>query len=116
VAEGDVEARITRQDEYGASLLAVCLQTLREREADPRARGILHAAIFGSVAKGTAHAGSDIDVIVDVQLGAGFGIFELTGLKLQLEQVLGRHVDIMSLDALQSPKHDDILLNMVRAF
>jgi predicted nucleotidyltransferase len=51
---------------------------------DMRARGILHAGIFGSVARGNDVETSDVDVI--------------------------------SRDALQSIKHDRVLVDMVAAF
>lgn len=47
-------------------MLTKCLETLRERESELRARGVLHAAIFGSVARGEDDEKSDVDVIVQV--------------------------------------------------
>jgi len=37
------------------------LQILRTHESKLRLRGVSHAAVFGSVARGEAGAGSDID-------------------------------------------------------
>ena len=97
-------------------LLAECLKTLREREADLHARGILHAAIFGSVARGEDRGDSDIDVIVEVQRNAGFGVIKLVGLQRELGQAFGRSVDVVSKGGLKSPKHDHILVEMIQAF
>jgi hypothetical protein len=42
------------------------LRTLRDHEEELRRLGAPHAAVFGSVARGEARAGSDIDVLVDL--------------------------------------------------
>ena len=55
-------------------LLAECLKTLREREADLHARGILHAGVFGSVARGEERENSDIDVVVATCNRKGSGL------------------------------------------
>jgi predicted nucleotidyltransferase len=41
---------------------------LREYEAELRARGVRHTALFGSVARGSATAESDIDIMLDLDL------------------------------------------------
>jgi predicted nucleotidyltransferase len=46
--------------------LQYVLDTLRAHETDLRQLGVAHAAVFGSVARGDAGAGSDIDVLVDL--------------------------------------------------
>lgn len=97
-------------------LLAECLKTLRERETDLHARGILHVGIFGSVARGEGQDESDVDIIVDVAHNARFGILDLVHLRNELVQAFGRSVDVVSTSALKSPKHDRILKEMVRAF
>ena len=57
------------------------LQTLREHEADLRALGVRHAAIFGSVARGETQAGRDLDVPM--------GLFEHSRLELHIRSPLG---------------------------
>ena len=42
------------------------LRTLKEREADLRAHGVTHAALFGSVARDEQRPDSDIDILVDL--------------------------------------------------
>ena len=42
------------------------IRTLKEREADLRAHGVTHAALFGSVARDEQEEpDSDIDILVD---------------------------------------------------
>jgi predicted nucleotidyltransferase len=63
------------------------LQTLREHEADLRALGVRHAAIFGSVARGDARADSDVDVLVDLDPERPMGLFEYSRLKLHVAEL-----------------------------
>jgi predicted nucleotidyltransferase len=56
-----------------------------------------HAAnprVFGSVLHGTDHDGSDLDLLVDALPGAT--LFDLGGLQVELEELLGAHVDLLT--------------------
>jgi len=50
--------------------------------------------VFGSIARGTDAAGSDIDLLVTFAPNAS--ILDAAGLVLDLEKLLGVHVDVMS--------------------
>jgi len=50
--------------------------------------------VFGSIARGTDAVGSDIDLLVSFAPEAS--ILDAAGLVLDLEQLLGVHVDVMS--------------------
>lgn len=76
----------------------------------------MHAAIFGSVARGDDRDDSDVDVVVEVQRGFGFGTAGLMDLEDELRVALGRAVDVISLGGVRSPKHAAILREMVSAF
>ncbi len=99
-----------------STVLEATLRILRQREPELKARGILHAAIFGSVARGEDRDDSDIDVVVEVQRGFGFGTVGLMDLEDELGVALGRAVDVISLGGVRSPKHDGILRDMIQAF
>jgi len=58
----------------------------RFRAANPR--------VFGSVLHGTDRDGSDIDLLVDVLPGAT--LFDLGGLQVELEDLLGLKVDLLT--------------------
>jgi len=47
--------------------------------------------VFGSVLHGTDRDGSDLDLLVDALPGAT--LFDLSGLQVELESLLGVHVD-----------------------
>lgn len=55
--------------------------------------GILKIGIFGSVAKGTMDAQSDLDIVVNLQEQ---DLFSLIGIKQELEEELNIQVDLVS--------------------
>lgn len=67
---------------------------------------IKKASIFGSYAKNIARKNSDIDLAVDVPLN--MGLFGLAALKLDLEDVLGQQVDVVTFRSLH-PKLKPII-------
>jgi uncharacterized protein len=50
--------------------------------------------VFGSVLHGADHEGSDLDLIVDPLPGAT--LFDLGGLQIELERLLGVRVDLLT--------------------
>jgi predicted nucleotidyltransferase len=54
--------------------------------------------IFGSFARGEAHATSDVDFLVE--LGPGATLVDLGSLQVDLQDLLGRKVDVVEPDAL----------------
>ncbi|MGB8354400.1 MAG: nucleotidyltransferase domain-containing protein [Chthoniobacteraceae bacterium] len=57
--------------------------------------------VFGSVAHGDAHPGSDVDLLVEFLPGKPVGLFEMGALKEDLEEKLGCHVDLVSRKAIE---------------
>ena len=62
--------------------------------------GISKAAVFGSVARNEATEKSDIDIIVSFT--KRYDLFDLVGLKQDLEEVLKLPVDLITFDALKN--------------
>lgn len=56
--------------------------------------GVVHAAVFGSVARGEERPGSDVDIAVVLKPDAD--LFDLAGIAGSLEELLGCHVDVAS--------------------
>ena len=54
--------------------------------------GIQKIGLFGSVARGEHHEGSDVDVVYE---GVPKGFFAVGGLKMDLEQLFGCSVDVV---------------------
>jgi len=54
--------------------------------------GVKEAAVFGSVARGEAKVGSDLDILVTIPVGMGY--LQYGGMKIELEEKLGIKVDL----------------------
>ena len=63
-----------------------------------RRHDVLHAGIFGSFARGEAKADSDLDILVE--LPNTKSLLDLVALKLELEEVIEREVDVLTYRAL----------------
>ena len=57
-------------------------------------RGASNVRVFGSVARGEDDAKSDIDLLVDLEPGRS--LFDLGGLLMDLQDLLGRNVDVVT--------------------
>ena len=60
---------------------------------------VAQLALFGSFARGTANASSDVDVLVEFSEPVGY--FQFFDVKELLEKILGRQVDLVTLDAIR---------------
>ncbi len=105
-----------RADKGGPPTLAHVLAVLREQAAILRKRGIVHAGVFGSIARGEATAGSDVDILVEIDYATGFGTMDLMEVEERLADMLGRRVDLVSAGGLKPGKHDAIRRDAVQAF
>jgi uncharacterized protein len=96
--------------------LADVLTTLRAHESELRERGVSHAAVFGSVARGEAEAASDVDILVELDQGRPMGIFEYARLKLYINELLNGVADVVNRRTLKPLLRDGILRDAVHAF
>jgi excisionase family DNA binding protein len=71
--------------------------------AAAKRRGFTDVLVFGSVARGTARPGSDVDLIVIPTRKVG--LFGLAGLSLDLEEILGRPVDVLTRKTVEMNPH-----------
>jgi uncharacterized protein len=67
----------------------------------------VNVRLFGSVARGDDHPDSDIDFLVDVQ--RQWSLFDHIGLIQDLEDLLGRKVDLIPADSIRDFCRDRIL-------
>ena len=73
--------------------------------------GVVHATLFGSFARGDQGDDSDVDLLVAFEPGRS--LLDLVAVKLDLEQVLGRAVDVVTLNALDAGVRDRVLQEQV---
>ena len=69
--------------------------------------GARNVRIFGSVARGDADSRSDVDVLVD--LDPGRSLFDLGGLLMDLQALLGCKVDVVTPASLRRRIRDCVL-------
>jgi predicted nucleotidyltransferase len=77
------------------------LARLRENESALRARGVSHAALFGSRARGDNHPDSDIDIMVEFDPAARVTVFNYAGLKDYIASLFDGPVDVVNRDGLK---------------
>jgi predicted nucleotidyltransferase len=70
------------------------IATLRSHEQELRHRGVLHAALFGSVARNEAKPRSDIDILIETDPEAPMGVFEYVGIIQYLADLFPNRVDV----------------------
>jgi uncharacterized protein len=73
--------------------------------------GASNVRVFGSVARGEADDASDIDLLVD--MGPGRSLLDLGGLLMDLEQLFGRRVDVVTERGLRTRIRDRVLAETV---
>jgi predicted nucleotidyltransferase len=77
------------------------LKILRSYESALRARGIRHAALFGSIARGDNRPDSDIDILVEFDPSAHVTIYDYVGIKNYIASLFSRPVDVVDREALK---------------
>lgn len=73
--------------------------------------GACNVRVFGSVARGDSGPNSDIDLLVDLEPGRS--LFDLGGLLVDLESLLGRKVDLVTENGLHWFIRDRVLQEAV---
>ncbi len=74
---------------------------LQENEAELRARGVAHAALFGSRARGDARPDSDTDIMIEIDPEARVTLFDYVGLKDYIASLFDGPVDVVNREGLK---------------
>lgn len=86
-------------------------ELLRYRRVDilriAQAHGAVLVRVFGSMSRGTAHQGSDIDLLIDLQPGRH--LLDLVAIKQDLEDLLGREVHVVAEAAISPYMRERVL-------
>ena len=76
-----------------------------------KAHGAGNVRVFGSVARGDASANSDVDLLIQLEKGRGFS--DLMGFCEDVENTLGRRVDVVTDDGLSPFLRERVLAEAV---
>ena len=104
-SKGRKETAYMRRDEI--------LQALGKHRLQLKQLGVASLAVFGSVARDEAAQDSDVEVLVEFDQPVG--LFEVVRLRLRLEEILDRPVDLVTRDALRPSMREQILGEAVYA-
>lgn len=92
------------------------IEELRSRRREILSLAARHGArdvrVFGSVARGDDRPDSDIDLLVEVE--AGRSLLDIIGLEQELEALLGRRVEVLTVGGLSRYLEQDILAEAAR--
>jgi predicted nucleotidyltransferase len=89
------------------------LALLKNRKRTLKKYSVHSLSLFGSVARNQARKQSDVDLLVE--FSQPVGLFQFARLKMYLEEVLGRKVDLVTPEALRKELREDILREAIRA-
>lgn len=69
--------------------------------------GAHNVRVFGSVLRGETHSESDVDFLIDLERGRSF--FDRVSIQLELEEMLGCRVDVVSARGLKARVRERVL-------
>lgn len=92
------------------------IATLRAHEPELRAAGLLRVALFGSVARNEAKAGSDIDLLASFDSARQLSLLDVIGIENRLADLLGQPVDLVEEGTLRPRVGETVGREIVRAF
>jgi uncharacterized protein len=89
---------------------------LRENEAALRARGVAHAALFGSRARDEAGPDSDTDIMIEIDPAAHVTLFDYAGLKDFIASLFDGPVDVVNREGLKPYVRPAVTSDAIYAF
>jgi predicted nucleotidyltransferase len=84
--------------------------------AELRARGVQHAALFGSVTRGSAGPKSDLDIMIELAPDTSLDIFAYVELKDFIAGLFPGPVDVVNKDALKPHVRQPAAADAIYAF
>jgi putative addiction module CopG family antidote len=91
-------------------------KALGQLEAGLRAKGVTALYLFGSVARGGATGGSDVDVLVDIDPKSRFSLLDQAGIQDEMSDAVGHPVDVVLKKGLRRELRKSVLDGAERVF
>jgi len=101
-----------RSDESPGPVASLLREHRAEIRAAAEAAGARNLWVFGSVARGEETAESDVDLLVDFP-AAERGLFPLLRLARQIEELVGRPVDVAAVEMMAEPVRERALAEAI---
>ena len=92
------------------------IATSRAHQTELRRRGVRHAALFGSIARGEGKRTSDIDVLMELDPQAPVGLFDYVGITQYLADLFPMRVDVANRSSLKAVVRPAIERDAIYAF
>jgi predicted nucleotidyltransferase len=99
------------------------IATLKAHRADLERKGVIHAALFGSVARGEAGPESDIDSAIEMDYDVVGGwweysalLWEYSALKQQIADLFSSPVDVVNQRTLKPGIRESVARDVIYAF
>ena len=89
---------------------------LKRHKAELERKGVRHAALFGSTARGDNRPDSDIDIVVDLGADTSLSVYDYIGLKDYIASLFDRPVDVVSQEGLKPDVKSRALRDAIYAF
>jgi hypothetical protein len=89
---------------------------LRQNEAALRARGVTHAALFGSRARGDGRPDSDADIMIEIDPEAPVTIYDYVVIKNFIAGLFDGRVDVVDREGLKPYVRPAVTTDAIYAF
>ena len=92
------------------------IETLRLHQAGLHERGVTHAALFGSVARGDNTPESDVDIMIELDLERISGVFDYVEIIQYIQDLFPCPVDVSNKKKLHPYIKPNALKESIHAF
>ena len=92
------------------------ITVLRAHEAALKARGVAHAALFGSIGRNEQRLDSDIDIMIELDPDSRVTVFDYVDIKEYIAGLFQEPVDVVNRDGLKPSVRPRAAADAIYAF